>query len=106
MLEPKVCELHAVLVAIGIIFGDIVLWRAIYILSARADLGSLEFLEEEKTQKNIQNIVRKGGKLNVKNKCQQNGISPQISASVLHCPLLHLVELEHWNIPLPLGPDT
>lgn len=49
--EVEVCELHAVLVAIGIIFGDVILRRAIYILSARANLGSLEFTNQNTVSK-------------------------------------------------------
>lgn len=39
--EVEVAEFHAVLVAIGIIFRDVVLRRSVYVLSARTDLGSL-----------------------------------------------------------------
>lgn len=39
--EVEIAEFHAVLVAVGIIFGDVVLRRSVYVLSARTNLGSL-----------------------------------------------------------------
>lgn len=91
--EVEVCELHAVFVAIGIIFGDVILWRAIYILITRPNLSSLEWRN--------QNIVSKGEKLDVKNK-----IVPTKWESGLHLkflPQFFIALLSiwwNWNIEI------